>query len=161
MKRVFLRFYDQYKKEVLLEILELMEFEGDKNKKAEELKNVDKFTEFSSKSSGKKDQNNWHVLMNNIDNKIYRGSLKRIVVKLFELRREVDFFVRVVDIEDEEILHRLRYLDRGLQDGRFKEELDWNLGEDKDFTNGLHELLSGESFSGSYGDFIRKWVEKA
>ena len=161
LKRVFLRFYDQFKNDILWEVLELAEFSGDKYKKNEELKDTDKFIEFAGESSRKKGQTNWHVLMNNIDKKKYQHSLKTIIVKLSELQRETDFLVRTVGVEDEELLHKFRNLDRGLQDGRFKEELDWNWGEDKSFCDSIYELLSGASMiGGKHGDFIKKWVEK-
>ena len=103
LKRVYLRFYNQFKSDVLFEVLELTEFNGNEYKKIKEVKDTDKFMEFAGESSHKEGQTNWHVLMNNIDEEEYRHSLKTIIVKLSELQRETDFLVRTVGVEDEEL----------------------------------------------------------
>jgi len=160
-KRVFLHFYNQFREDVLREILHLAEFEGDKNEKVEELKNTDNFISFAQEPSEEEGQTNWHVLMNNIDSDDHGHARKTIVVRLSELQREADFLVRAVGVEDETLLQNFRRLDRSLQDGRYKEELDWNWGEDKQFTDSLYELLSGRSLvADDQGDFIKEWVKK-
>lgn len=160
-KRAFLHFYNQFREDVLREVLNLAEFSGDKNEEVERLKDPDNFISFAKEPSGEENQNNWHVLMNNIDTDDHRHARKTIVVRLSELQREADFLVRTVGVEDEALLQNFRRLDRSLQDGRYKEELDWNWGEDKEFTDSLYELLSGKSLvSADQGDFIKEWVRK-
>jgi hypothetical protein len=161
LKRVFLHFYNQFREDVLREVLNLAEFDGDKNEEVERLKDPDSFISFAKEPSGEENQNNWHVLMNNIDADDHRHARKTIVVRLSELQREADFLVRAVGVEDETLLQNFRRLDRSLQDGRYKEELDWNWGEDKEFTDSLYELLSGRGLvAADQGDFIKEWVKK-
>ncbi len=160
-KRAFLHFYNQFREDVLREILRLAEFDGDENEKVEELKNTDNFISFAQEQSETEGQNNWHVLMNNIDLDDHRHARKTIVVRLSELQREADFLVRYVGVKNRKLLQNFRRLDRSLQDGRYKEELDWNWGEDKQFTDSLYELLSGKSMvAPDQGDFIKEWVKK-
>jgi hypothetical protein len=161
IKRVFLEFYNRFKEGVLREVLVLAEFDGDTEEKIEEIKDPIKFKDFAQEPSQHTGQNNWHVVMNNIDKEEYRHSLKTIIVKLSELQREADFLTRMSGTTNEDLLKKFRNLDRSLQDGRYKEELDWNWGEDRMFTDSLYELLSGWSMiEGNYGDFIKKWVRK-
>ena len=160
-KRVFLEFYDRFKKDVLREVLILTEFEEDIEEKIEEIKEPIKFKDFAQEPSRHAGQNNWHIVMNNIDKKEYQHSLKTIIVKLSELQRETDFLIRMSGTTNEGLLKKFRNLDRALQDGRYKEELDWNWGEDKMFTDSLYELLSGWSMiEANYNDFIKEWVYK-
>jgi len=100
LKTVFLNFYDQFKEDVLREVLHLMEFDGDEYEKIEELKNTDEFIAFAQDASQTEGQTNWHVLMNNIDEEDHKHSLRTIAVKLSELQREADFLIRTAGVED-------------------------------------------------------------
>jgi len=163
-KKVFLDFYDKFKESVISEILTLSEFdqaEDDIYEKIKDLKDTKKFKEYFSSQSKKEGQTNWNVVMNNIIKKKYKNALSSIVDNINELRRELYFLSGKVQIDDPELLKWMRHVDRVLQDGRFKKDLDWNWGEDEDFTDALYELFSGFSLvSGDIGDFIRDKIKK-
>ena len=147
-----------------MEILTLSEFNQVKNSihdKAKELKDTKKFNLYFGEQSKKKGQTNWHVVMNNITKETYKHILSSIVDNINELRRELYFLSGKVQIDDPKLLNWMRNIDRALQDGRFKKDLDWNWEEDKYFTDALYELFSGLSFAaGEQGDFIKKRIKK-
>jgi hypothetical protein len=158
---VFLRYYDQFKEDILREVLIMAEFDGDIYEKSQELKTTGRFVEFFKQPSRYDGQNNWHVVMNNIDKEEYQRSLRIIVAKMSELQRELDFLIRTINIDSKDLLQKFRNLDRALQDGRYSEDLDWNWGEDNRFTDSLYEILSGWSIvGGHHGDFIKYWIKK-
>lgn len=161
LKKVFLDFYDEFKESVIRDVLTLAEFNGDFYEQIEQLKNIENFASYCGASSRKRGQTNWDLVQDNIDEEDYRYSLRNIVIKIDELRREVDFLVRSAGVGDQELLKRFRNLDRVLQDGRYTTELDWNQGDDDRFTGSLYELLSGWSFvTGTQSDFVKEWVQK-
>jgi len=163
-KKVFLDFYDKFKESVIMEILTLSEFNQAKKSiydKIKELKDTKKFNSYFDEQSKKKGQTNWHVVMNNIAKEAYKHNLSSVVDNINELRRELYFLSGKVQIDDPELLKWMRHIDRVLQDGRFKKDLDWNWGEDKRLTDTLYELFSGLSFvAGDQGDFIKKRIKK-
>lgn len=163
-KKVFLDFYDKFKASVIREILTLSEFDQVKDDiydKIKELKDPKKFKEYFGEQSEKEGQTNWHVVINNITEKEYKQALLSIVDNINELRRELYFLSGKVQIDDPELLKWMRHIDRVLQDGRFKKDLDWNWGEDEKFTNALYEMFSGFSLvTGDEGDFIKKRIDK-
>lgn len=160
LKKVFLDYYDQFKEDILREVLHLTEFDGDVKEKINSLKDTGNFIAFY-KEPRKDGQNNLHVLMNNILKEDYKHSLKIIVTQISELQREVDFIVRSVGVGNSDLLKKFRNLDRALQDGRYTENLDWNWEDDRRFVGALYELLSGWSIAdGAHGDFIKTWIKQ-
>lgn len=161
LKRTFLQFYKNFRRDILVEVLVLAEFKGDILGKADELSDVKKFAAYCHEASLRPGQENWHVLMNNLTVKKYAKQIENIVIKISELQREVDFLVRSSGVSDEELLRKFRQFDRALQDGRYLKDMDPNYEEDVRFSNALHELLSGWSYvTGTYDDFLNRWVKQ-
>lgn len=162
IRRAFLSFYDnEFKEDVLREVLTLAEFKGKKHEKIEELKDPEKFKVFSKEDSKYEDRDNWHAVTQNIGEERYQHSLDKIITRLSDLHREIDFLTRTVSIENEELLKKMRRLSRVLQGSRVKRNIDWDREEDKDLANLLFELFSGWNLvDGDHGDFVKSWAEE-
>lgn len=163
-KRVFLKSYDNFKNDVLREMLILSGYNASEpnwTKKIEELKDAKKFTDYFNKPSLKKGQTNWHVLLNNINNVRYADSINEIVICTNQLRSDLSFLLGSIQVHDDKLLSGFRRIDHALSNRYFRVKLDGSKKEDERFAESLYELLSGRSITGSESvDFIKKWVKK-
>jgi hypothetical protein len=165
-KKVFLNFYEEFRRAIIKEILILSEFDIYSNnvkEKTKELLDVEKldsfFKEDNKKNSGQK---NYQTIMNNIisDSDQYKWSLDVIANQINELKREMNFLVSKIQIDDQELLEWMRRMDRMLSDGRFKKDLDWQFSDEKQFVENLWTLLTEKNLYDNYiGDFIKDKIK--
>jgi len=161
-KKVFLNFYEEFRKSVIREILNLSELDNsikieDKVCELLDVKKLDLF--FLDDNKKNKEQKNCHTMMNNIWQTKYKGSLNIIVSHVDELKKEMIFLVSKVQIDDSDLLEWVRRMDRILSSyGQF--DMQYNNSE-KIFIENLWTLLTGKNLTDSYvGDFIKDKIKK-
>lgn len=162
-KKVFLNFYEEFRKNIIREFLYLSEFEQSKTTETQicellnDVKKLDSF--FLEKNKKNIGQNNYDTMMNNIWTPKYKGSFDKIIGCVDELRKEMIFLVSNVQIDDPDLLEWVRIMDRILSSyGQF--DMHENNSE-KIFIEYLWRLLTGKNLTKGYvGDFIKDKIKK-
>ncbi len=112
--------------------------------KQESLYNLKAFKEFF-KTPAWNNQNNWHKVMNWLNDNL----LRELLIELEILKNEVSFILNNIDINDEDVFSFLKRLSQNIC--RFKSTTNeyWEIDQLLQF---LWELFSGWSFIGWYRD---------